>query len=130
MALPQLDARLLKDAQGEVEVLPRLLQIALSDEHEAEVVLSPGDREAVVEQLVDRDCLLRVLARPNQIAKMLVSSPKVRIHLPEAAQVLKLASHLNGLRVVVDRFRPLVLNQVYGSEPAENTSLERPIGRL
>src|SRR5439155_137192 len=113
--------------KGAVEVLARLVQLALPHQHEPEVVLRPGDRDLVVEQLVDGDRLLGVGASASQVAQVLVRAAKVAVHLAEPAEILQLACNVDRLRVVLDGLRPVVQDQVNRAEPADHARLERAV---
>lgn len=89
-------------------MLAGLVEVSLLHEDQAEVVLGASHRQLVVQQLVDRDRLLRIRARPRQVAEVLVRAAEIPVHLAQAAEVLELPRDLDRLRVVLDGLRPVV----------------------
>src|SRR5205085_11355906 len=88
VAQATLNAFDLVDPERAKEVGARRAQLAHSDQHVAEVVKRPGQREAVLQGLVDRERLLRIAGRLAELSKLLIGAAEAAVHERKTVQIL------------------------------------------
>ena len=108
LSFVDLDICFVKHAHSAVDVRLRRQYVTAPQEQHAEVVLRPGQGEAVVESLVDRQRLLCEASGLFELSEFLVSKAQAAVHERQLLQVLDHVGSLDRLLVAVDRGLPVV----------------------
>src|SRR5438034_4283832 len=100
-------------------------QVALLVHEQREVVFGDGDRERVLEGLVDRQGSMGVVRRSRILTGLLVGQAQVAVHVGEPAEVRKGGADGGRLLVGLDRLGVLVTGVVDVAEDGKDRQSTR-----